>query len=312
MIGGNSPETLEPWVHRLDEHVDRLRGSAETLGLADFLDSTALQEAVMATLERSRLTRARIRLTITAGDLNLLTRAAAQAALGESEKAKGPGHDPTVMIVCQAATTYPVPMFDRGVRATVGETRANPFDPFQGHKTLNYWWRLRELQIAASKGGAEAILLSITNHLASGCVSNVMIAKDGELLTPIARGEEGRTSNTPDSEHARAGSGDKGVPTTPASAEPGAKTVDPRYLPSPVLPGITRQWAIDTAELKGIRVRREMLSVGELLAADEVLLTNSSWGVLPVIGVEKATIGSGMPGPIAQLLRKQWLEETAG
>ena len=32
------------------------------------------------------------------------------------------------------------------------DSRANPLNPMEGHKTLNYWWRLRELQVAAGKG----------------------------------------------------------------------------------------------------------------------------------------------------------------
>lgn len=317
MIGGNTPGGEETWVHRLDEHIDRLRGSASELGLSDYLDSTALQEAVLATVGRSGLSRARVRLTITAGDLNLLSRAAAQAALGEKPNEPRAEHMPTLMIVAQPATTYPAPMFERGVTITVGETRANPLDMFQGHKTLNYWWRLRELQLAAAKGGAEALLLSVTNHLASGCVSNIMLVKNGVLYTPIARGEEGRASNTPASVHTQGDGPSEPAPTPIGHAQairggaPGnSASRGPMFLASPVMPGIVRQWAIDIAELRGIEVRREMLSISELLAADEVFLTNSSWGVLPVVAVEKAKIGTGTPGPIGTMLLGRWREET--
>lgn len=307
VLGGHSA-TGEPWAHGLDGHIDRLCASAEELGLSDSLNSSALQQAVMATLVRSGLPRARIRLTLTAGDLNMLTKASAQAALGE--KPATMRNDPTILIVAQPATTYPAPMFDRGVGVTLADSRANPLNPFEGHKTLNYWWRLRELQIAAAKGAAESLVLSITNHLVGGCVSNIFIVKDDALLTPIARGEEGRSSNTPDPAHA--GSDDRpanNAPTGPRQRTPGAAP-GARFLPSPTLPGVTRQWAIDTAELAGLKVKREMLSITDLLNSDEVLLTNSSWGVLPVVRVEKSDIGPGKPGRVTGLLRSAWERQT--
>ena len=113
----------------------------------------------------------------------------------------------------------------------------------------------------------------VSNHLAGGCVSNVLLVKDDEIITPIVRGEE---------------------------PEGG--------LPSPVLPGIVRAEALGWAAGEGRLVRREMIGIETVLSADEVLLTNSSWGVLPVVGVEREKIGGGEPGPVAKSLRSWWLE----
>ena len=319
MVGGHAPATGEPWVHRLDEHPERLHRSATHLGLVQSLHLGALQEAVMATLERSKLPRARIRLTITGGDLNLLSQAAARAALGDdaAPQSAAPGnppahHDPTLLIVAQPATTYPRAMFERGVTARFADTRLSPFDPLAGHKTLNYWWRLRELQIASLAGAAESIVLGVTNHVLSGCVSNVFLVKNGEVVTPIAQGEEGRDSNTPD---AGQDVGDLGA-TGASERRAGAKDRRGPVLPSPVLPGIVRQWAIDQCEVRGLKVRREMIAPAELLDADEVFLTNSSWGVLPVTRVERRAIGgaqgnsSPSPGAITRELVGAWRDET--
>ena len=53
----------------------------------------------------------------------------------------------------------------------------------------------------------------------------------------------------------------------------------------------------------------------DLLGSDEVFLTNSSWGVLPVTAVERQQIGNGAPGALTRRLRDAWLdlveEETA-
>lgn len=271
LLGGHH-ESGEPWVLDLDDHLDRLADSARDLGLSDSLRTGALAETVVETLRRSALPRARIRLTLSGGDLSMLARSADGGARS---------HDPTVLVVAQPATAYPEAMFERGSALVVADARANPLNPFEGHKTLNYWWRLRELQRAAAKGAGEALVLQVSNHLASGCVSNVFLVRDGALLTPIARGEE---------------------------AEVGGKNA----LPSPVLPGVTRAWVLSQAEMLDLSVRREMLSATDVLEADEVFLTNSSWGVLPIVKFEASAIGDGVPGKATKALRKRWLRRVDG
>ena len=63
-------------------------------------------------------------------------------------------------------------------------------------------------------------------------------------------------------------------------------------------------------------VQRRMLSVNDLLEADEVFMTNSSWLVLPVTRVEKKQIGAAseggsnpQPGPITRRLREALLKQ---
>ena len=264
---GGIGATGEPWVLGLDDHMNRLADSALVLGLSNELRTQALADAVLETLRRSELPRARIRLTLTGGDLSLLSRTGAST-----------GHDPTIMIAAQPATTYPDAMFERGGALVVADTRANPFNPCEGHKTLNYWWRLRELQTAAAKGASEALILQVSNHLCGGCVSNIFMIQGDTLLTPIARGEE---------------------------SDIGGKSA----LPSPVLPGITRAWILDRADTLGLTVKRQMISAPDLLKADEVFLTNSSWGVLPIVKFEAGAIGDGVPGKFAKQLRAAWLEQ---
>ena len=252
-------------VFRLDDHLARLADSARRLRLTDSLRAGPLAEAVRLTLERSGLNRARIRLTITGGDLNLL----------QSQR-QSPA-DPTVLIVAQPATEYPAALFERGARVVIADGRLNPLDPDGGHKTLNYWFRLRALQDAAAKGCSEAVWFSVSNHLMSGSVSNVFLVKGGTLLTPLARGEEPQGG-----------------------------------LPAPVIPGVTRRFIVEAAAGMGVGTGRQMLTVNDLLEADEVFLTNSSWGVLPVVAVEAEAIGDGVVGEITKRLRQRWLEESAG
>lgn len=255
-----------PWVLHLEEHLERLAGSATELGLVSTLRLADLADAVLRTVERENLPKVRVRLTISGGDLNLLSRAPADATSREVQ--------PTLMIVAQPATEYPEAMFTMGVLAVLADWKANPLDSFCGHKTLNYWPRLRELRAAAGKGAAEALVFQVTNHLAGGCVSSAILVSKGRALTPMARGEE---------------------PTGGGVA-----------VPSPVLPGVTREWALGWLGSQRMVVERRLVTIEDVLAADEVLLTNSSWGVLPVVRVEGHTIGKGVVGEIGRDLTGAW------
>lgn len=266
-------EVQESWVLHLDEHLERLAGSARALGLSEQLRAAALGEAVLATVGRAGLKRARVRVTVTAGNLSMLGGARAGAGGGGAEL------DPTVLIVAQPVTEYPAAMFERGVLLSLAGSRANPLDPCEGHKTLNYWRRLRDLQAAAAKGAGEALVLSVTGHVCGGCVSNVFVVKGSELVTPLARGEE----DGGEEKH-------KGV-----------------SVGSPVLPGVTRQWVMEKAEMWGMKVVKRLVTVQELIDAEEVFVTNSSWGVLPVVQVEANRIGAGVPGRYATDLRDAWV-----
>lgn len=285
MLGGTTGLD-ETWVYRLDEHLERLAVSARELGLAESLRTQGLYDAVMEAAARAGHARTRVRLTVTGGDLNLLR--SQGPAQREGDAAEG-GVRPTVMIVAQPATAYPEVMFERGVMAAIADARANPLNPCEGHKTLNYWWRLRELQAASAMGAAEAVVLSVSNHLVGGCVSNVFLVKDGVVRTPIARGEEGGEE-----------------------LEHGAAPRRRGALPSPVLPGVTRRAVIEFAEMRSIPVERRMLAIDDLLAADEMFLTNSSWGVLPVVAIEAHPLGAGRPGEVTRALRAAWVRSVEG
>ncbi len=245
---------------RLQQHLDRLAGSARELGLAGDFNTAPLAEAVRQTITHNQLVRARMRLTLTAGTLSMLQADAQGQPAVQVQR--------TVAIVPSEPTAYAPEYFTQGITVVIHGPAASPFDDNAGHKTLNYWSRLRSLRRAAAAGAGEAIWLNITNHLASGAVSNLMLVKEGRLLTPFARGEE-----------------------------------VPEALRAPVLPGVTRATVIELAHQHGIEVVRKMLTVEDLLEADEVLLTNSGWGVLPVTQVEQRKIADGQVGEMTTQLR---------
>lgn len=245
---------LDGRVLFLEEHLRRLRASADALGLAGVPGEEELAGAVRGAIAAAGPGRLRVRLTVTGGDL---------------ASPRGEAGAPRVIVHAQEAAA-PAGAAG-GVRVGVADLRVNPLDPLAGHKALGYWARLRELRRCASLGLGEALVFQVSNFLAGSCVGNVFVVRDGVLLTPIARGEE----------------------------EPGS-------LPSPVLPGVARAWVLACAQGQGIEVRRRMLTIDDVLGADEVFLTNSLWGVLPVLGIEKHAVGVGVAGRVARGLAERW------
>ena len=75
-----------------------------------------------------------------------------------------------------------------------------------------------------------------------------------------------------------------------------------------VLKGITRQTIIDLAEEQSIPVRLDMFGADVLMTAEEVFLTSTAGGVMPVTIVNGRTIGDGKPGKITTLIQRRYWE----
>ncbi|MDG2423395.1 MAG: aminotransferase class IV [Phycisphaerales bacterium] len=261
-------------IFRVEQHMERLVDSAKTLLMSNRLQARPLAEAAERLLAHNAMAEARVRLTVTGGNLNML-------------QASEDGHvDPTVLVVAQPPTPYPPAFFSQGVEVSLAPGRANPWTPMAGHKTLDYWNRIHALQLAGLMGASEAIWLDPSANLASGCVSNIFIVRDGVLQTPLARGDEEEGAETP-----------------------------------AVLPGITRAAVMECAQEAGMPVEIMNLEPKDLLSADEAFLTNSSWQILPVRGIrfrtrseegeegmETRQIADGSVGTATSRLRRSLLE----
>ncbi len=243
-------------VFRPKAHMERLLDSARSLLLLESLRLESLVDAIHATVARNELQEARVRLTLTGGPLNL--------------RVEAPGRtDPTILIHAQPPTPTPETLRNEGIRVVVSDDRLSHLDASGGCKTLSYWMRLLALQKAGAKGASEALWFTVSNHLAGGSTSNVLLVKDGRLLSPFARGEE------------------------PEGA-----------IASTVRPGVTRAAVFELARERGMEIEVRPLDIDDVLAAEELMLVNSGWGILPVVAVEKAVVGEGRPGPVARGLHE--------
>jgi branched-chain amino acid aminotransferase len=84
--------------------------------------------------------------------------------------------------------------------------------------------------------------------------------------------------------------------------------VDGRWLTPGhgTLAGITRRSLIELAREAGHRVDEDDLTADDLLRADEVLVTSTAGGIMPVTVVNGAPVGTGTPGPLTRDLKDRY------
>lgn len=244
---------------RIDDHLKRLRASCDALFVPLVPKDAVLTEAAADLLKRNALTDARMRITVTRGTTH-------------QDPIHGLHAEPTVLITATPFEPYPAEFYSAGMTVlALDRHKLNPYDPQAGHKTLDYFSRLTALREAARRGAAEALWFNVHNYLQSGCISNVFLVKAGRLLTP------------PTNEELR-------------DVDVEARTPYPK---SNVLPGVTRAHVIAAAKAAGIEVSLQALSINDVLAADEVFITNSIMGVMPVGRVEQHAFAN-VPGPVTK------------
>ena len=73
-----------------------------------------------------------------------------------------------------------------------------------------------------------------------------------------------------------------------------------------VLHGITRRTAMEMARAAGLNVETRPLPLEELLEADEVFLSSTGGGVIPVTRVDERIFSNDTPGPVSMKLRRTY------
>ena len=70
--------------------------------------------------------------------------------------------------------------------------------------------------------------------------------------------------------------------------------------PEGILMGITRQTVFELAAEHRLPAREAQLTAYDLYAADEVFLTSTAGGIMPLVEIDGRAIGDGKPGPVSQ------------
>jgi branched-chain amino acid aminotransferase len=253
-------------VFRLQQHLARIRESCDALFIPLQHSDDVLTAATNELLSRNNLSEARLRLTVTRG-------------MAKDDPLHGMRLEPTAFLTATTLEPYPQEYYQRGMTVILlDEQKLNPYDVQAGHKTLNYFSRLSALRTANTRRAGEALWFNVHNYLQSGSISNVFIVKAGKLITP---------------------------PTHREMQDPKIRDAMP-YARSNVLPGVTRGAAIDFAREESIEVQFAGIDVNRLLDADEVFITNSIMGVMPVCRIERKVIGSDQPGRITKKLTDRY------
>lgn len=153
------------------------------------------------------------------------------------------------------------PIFSRGANLAIPTIRQMPnstLDPAIKHRSRLYWWIARQ-QMAKVDATADALLLDEDGYITETASANVIVVKDGVLVTP------------------------------PADS---------------VLPGISLQTVREMCAAAGIAFQERKLKPEDCYAADEMLLTCTSWCMAGVSQLDGRPIP--WPGPIYQRLSKLW------
>lgn len=69
-----------------------------------------------------------------------------------------------------------------------------------------------------------------------------------------------------------------------------------------VLHGVTRMTLLELMERENLRIKRDRLPAAEARAADEVFISSTAGGVMPVTRIDGELVGNGKPGALVQKL----------
>ncbi|MFI5378051.1 MAG: aminotransferase class IV [Tepidisphaerales bacterium] len=189
---------------------------------------------------------------------------------------------PNVLLSASPFQAYPAVYYHKGMTVVVlDQQKLNPYDFQAGHKTLNYLSRLAALRDAGARGAGEALWFDVHNQLQSGSISNVFIVRGTDILTP---------------------------PAADDLADPVLAAAIP-WKRSAVLPGITRRVVLELCRTHHLSAHPAAINIETLLSADEVFLTNSIMGLMPVCRIERHAVGGDRPGPVYSRLAELYENE---
>lgn len=153
---------------RLDNHLARMRYSAERLGI--MLQMNVLRQAVMDTVRANGYKDTRIRLTVSIGEGTMTP---------DLRSCK----EPTVLVL---AGEYhpPTDKYTQGYRVIISSIRRNSRSPVTYMKSANTMEHMLARQEARDTGADEALFLNEKGYLTESAGCNVFLVSKGVLKTP--------------------------------------------------------------------------------------------------------------------------------
>jgi len=158
-------------IFRLDRHLARLHHAAETLGINDRLNALDLKKACHDVLKANKLTEARIRLTATAGEGDMVPNPDTCTGV-------------TVFITAQKLVPPTPESYQRGYSAVLSAYRRNSRSPLSRLKSTSYLENFLARQEARAAGVNEVVILNEQGFVAEGSSTNIFLISGQTLLTP--------------------------------------------------------------------------------------------------------------------------------
>jgi branched-chain amino acid aminotransferase len=176
LYGDGLFETMRAYtghLFALDEHLERLGRSAETLGIV--LPNVSWAEAIGELLRRNRLLRrdAWVRLNVTRG-------------VAEPNLLPPTDMTPTTVILVKEVPPLLAKVRRRGVDVSLLTHAGQRSTP--EHKSLNYLPGVVGKAAADSRGSYEGLFVRDGKYLTEGTTSSVFVVRDGRLATPPCEG----------------------------------------------------------------------------------------------------------------------------
>lgn len=236
------------FVFKLENHLNRLYRSIKIARIKSKLNKSEIRNIIFKLIRLNRLKDAYIKIIVTGGR--------AQPGLPFSFST-----DPSIIVYALPYNPPPGRFFTQGLKVMVSDNRYSEESGLAGHKTLNYMHNLLCRREAIQKGYDDALLINSKGFIGESTNSNIMLAKDGEILTP--------------------------------------------GIKNGILPGVTRNEVMSLASgfLK-MKVKEADIKPRDLYRSEEVFLTNSLSGIMPVAQVGRRRIGKTVPGPVTKNLTR--------
>ena len=159
-------------IFLLERHLKRLMNSAEIIGLSSQLTGIDLGRACVDTLRANGLEDARLRLTVSRGEVN-------------SFPGSGTSATPTVLVTARNYSALNARIYDRGFKAGVSSLRRYSQPPLSRLRSANYLTSILAKMETEATGLDEALLLNEHGALTEGSISNVFfVSSHSALITP--------------------------------------------------------------------------------------------------------------------------------
>lgn len=156
----------------LDEHIARLRRSAERVLIAVPVDEPVLRSEIARAVLASDNEESYVRVVLTrgAGPLSLDPDTAIQ---------------PLRVVLVAPLASPPLHAYVAGIRAVLVHTRRTTDEtPAAGAKVSNYLASLLAVREAKLRGGNEALIVDAQGNVVEGATSNVFVVRGGRVETP--------------------------------------------------------------------------------------------------------------------------------